>query len=164
MPRAVGRPTVYDPKLHPKLVKALAIQGKTVEEIAEEMEISSFTIYKWAREHEEFSLFLKEGRDSITDRVESALIRSALGYDQEVEKPMVVSSGNGMGSEVEIVRYTEKVAPNVTAQKMYLINRRPEQWREKSDVNLSGAVETVTMTHEERMKLKKELEDKLKNG
>ena len=42
-----GRPSKYDPKYHPQLVKWMARCGKTQAEIAEELEISEPTLYAW---------------------------------------------------------------------------------------------------------------------
>jgi len=92
--RPGGRPTNYNNKLHPKLVKSLAKQGMINENIAKEMDIHLATLYRWKNEHQEFCDSLKEGKEAKDDLVENALLRRALGYTVKEEiKERINSSG-----------------------------------------------------------------------
>ena len=51
--RPVGRPTLYDPKYCEEVV-ALGRIGKSVEQIASNLNVSLRTIYQWRDNHEEF--------------------------------------------------------------------------------------------------------------
>ena len=64
-----GRPSKYDPKYHPQLVKWMARCGKTQAEIAEELEISEPTLYAWAKKYPEFLKSLKESGSFIDSLV-----------------------------------------------------------------------------------------------
>ena len=109
----VGRPSLYDPKIHPKLGYWLAQAGLTDEQIAEEIGIHVDTLYEWRKVHPEFSEALRGGKATPDDEVEAALLRRAKGFKY------------AEGSK-------EKVAlPDTTACIFWLKNRRPGDWRDK---------------------------------
>jgi hypothetical protein len=109
----VGRPSLYDAKLHPKLAFWLAQAGLTDEQIAEELAVHVNMLYEWRKVHPEFLESLKGGKATPDDEVEAALLRKAKGF-KYVE-----------GSK-------EKVAlPDTTACIFWLKNRRPADWRDK---------------------------------
>ena len=160
MKHAGGRPTKYNAQFHPKLAKALAKLGKTLPEIAEEFEVAPSTVSKWMVDHKEFSEALKTGRDFSDDLVEESLYKNAIGYEHEIEKPMVVSVGQGEGSEVQIVRYKEKVPGQTASQIFWLKNRRPDRWRDKVEQIHSGEVNVNQISPEKRKKRIEELQKK----
>lgn len=138
-----GRPTLYDESLHPRWGKSLAKAGFTNEQMAEEFGVATSTFSLWLKDHQVFSDAVKEGRSVSDEKVVQSLYQLAIGYEQEVEKPMSVPMGNNMGSEVKIVKYSEKVQPNPTAIIFWLKNRRPKDWRDKQDVEHSGKIDTT---------------------
>lgn len=131
-----GRPTKYNDDLHPRLIKALMEQGKTIPEACEEMGISTSTYWLWSQEHDKFSIAIKDAKDKADANVEASLYRLAKGYEHEVEKPMIVGDGMGEG-HVEIVKYTERLAPSTTAIIFWLKNRKPKEWRDKQEIGLT---------------------------
>jgi hypothetical protein len=120
-----GRPTEYDEKLTPKLAEALAKQGLTNEELAEELGISIRTFYQWKEVYPDFSHSVKAGGSPINDRVKNALLRRALGYDLVLKKEVVV-----MGS-LQTAEYDVHIEPDVGAALQWLKNRVPDEWRDK---------------------------------
>ena len=145
---AGGRPSKYDEKLHPRLAKAYAMAGLTDAQMAEELGIALATLKNWKNDFPEFMAALTEGKEGPDGRVEDSLFRRAIGYSLEVEKPMVVSDGAQVGSHVEVVKYREKVPPNVTAQIFWLKNRRPDRWRDKQDIQVETGPLEIKVTHE----------------
>jgi len=118
----VGRPSLYDPKLHPKLAFWLAQAGLTDEQIAEEIAIHTDTLYQWRKVHPEFSEALKGGKATPDDEVEAALLRRAKGFKY-------AEGGK------------EKVAlPDTTACIFWLKNRRPGEWRDKREHDVTGNI------------------------
>lgn len=100
------------------------------------MKISTSTFVLWQQNYPEFSIAIKEAREKADEIVEQSLYRMAKGYEHEVEKPMVV--GDGLGeSHVEIVKYTERLAPNTTAMIFWLKNRKPKEWRDKQEIGVT---------------------------
>lgn len=121
----VGRPTEYDEKLTPKLAEALAKQGLTNEELAEELGISIRTFYQWKQVYPAFSHAVKAGGEPINERVKNALLRRALGYDLELKKEVVVAG------ELQTATYDVHIEPDVGAALQWLKNRVPEEWKDK---------------------------------
>jgi len=147
----MGRPTPYNPKTHPGFVEALARLGLNDEAIAVKLGISTATLYNWKNQHPDFLEAIKRGKTEPDDAVEASLYKRANGYEQTVQKPMVV------GGEVKIVEYTEKVAASDTAIIFTLKNRRPDRWRDKQEVEHTGELNFTNLTPEEFEKRKAEL-------
>ena len=59
--RPVGRPTLYDPSLCEKVIE-LGKLGKSVEQIAYNLNLSIRVLYKWRDEHEEFMQALEDDK------------------------------------------------------------------------------------------------------
>ena len=66
--------------------------------------------------------------------VEAALFRRATGYSHDSVK-ILQNAG-----EAVVVPYVEHVAPDTNAAKFWLLNRRPDRWRDKQEVEHSGSL------------------------
>lgn len=125
-----------------------ARDGLTDEQIAENMGISRSTLNSWKEKYSDISDTLKRGKEIVDRQVENALLKRALGYRYDE-----VTMENG----VETKRVTKEVMPDTTAQIFWLKNRKPEEWRDKKDVDLVGEVNTNNpykdLTTEELRKL-----------
>ena len=130
----IGRPTLYDPDEHPGAAFQLLQKGKTMADIAELFGVNLATVYRWMKDHPLFCDAVDEGRKVADERVERALFERATGYSHPAVKILAVSGGQGCGSRVEVVDYTEHYPPDVEAAKFWLKNRKPARWREKSEV------------------------------
>jgi hypothetical protein len=115
----------------PDLVRAYAEQGATDREIAEMLEVSERTLYRWKHAHPGLAEALTVGKDVADRRVEQSLYRKATGYSYDAVKIMQYE-----GKPV-IVPYVEHIAPDTTAMIFWLKNRRPDLWREKSEVDVN---------------------------
>ena len=121
---ARGRPTSYDPDFADQARKLCRL-GATDYELADFFEVDVRTIYRWKHTYEEFCQSLVVGKEQADDRVERALYNRAVGYSFESEK---IFSYQGDITRADTV---EHVPPDPGAAKLWLTNRRPEQWREK---------------------------------
>lgn len=122
-----GRPISYDPSFC--LVAHEMMQaGSTDREVAEALGISESTFYLYRHKYPEFLQSLKLGKESADDRVEMSLYRRATGYRYDTVKVMQYEGS------VVVEPYVEFVPPDVGAAKMWLTNRRGDQWRDKVDV------------------------------
>ncbi len=128
-----GRRSKYDPDHTPETVKALARKGHTIDEIAKVIGVTDSTIYEWQNKYSEFSDALKEGKAPADARVEAALYKRAVGYSYQEKKLIKLPNG---GERKEIVE--KHVPPDVTAQIFWLKNRLPNEWRDKTQQELSG--------------------------
>lgn len=128
----MGRPNTYNPDTHPQIAEGLARRGLTLEEIASVFGKSVRTLARWAADNPDFRQALKQGRDDADARVEQSLFSRAIG-GQIIERRTVTRKG---GDE----EYIEKLAPSdTTACIFWLKNRRPDSWRDKANVELTGA-------------------------
>lgn len=116
-----------------------ARDGLTDEQIAENMGISSSTLYEWKKKYSEITESLKRGKEIVDRQVENALLKRALGYKyDEVTKEQ---SWNEREERYELTVtkiVTKEVQPDTTAQIFWLKNRKPLEWRDKQDVEHSG--------------------------
>ena len=123
-----------------------ARDGLTDEQIASNMGIVPSTLYKWENQFSEISETLKHGKEVVDTQVENALLKRALGYQYDE-----VTTKYGE----ETKRVTKEVSPDTTAQIFWLKNRKPKQWREKRELEVSGEVNNPFsgLTTEELKKL-----------
>lgn len=132
---AGGRPTKYRPE-HCAQAEKLCRLGATDIEIADFLEVDVRTLYRWKGEHEEFCQALKAGKEVSDERVERSLFARANGYEHEEVDIRVVDK------EIVQTAIRKYYPPDTTAAIFWLKNRRPDLWREKSEVEskLSGTV------------------------
>lgn len=130
---AGGRPTSYKPEYVEQACK-LAELGATDREMADFFKVTETTFNRWKLAHPEFCASIKVGKEPADDRVEQSLYRKATGYSFAAEK---IFQYEGVPVRVD---YVEHVPPSDTAMIFWLKNRRPDQWRDKTeqDVNLKG--------------------------
>lgn len=110
-----------------------AREGLTDEQIAHNMGICRDTLIQWKKKYSDISDTLKKGKEVVDLQVENALLKRALGYRYDE-----ITMENG----IETKRVTKEVVPDITAQIFWLKNRRPDKWRDKQDLQVSGALET----------------------
>ncbi|MEG2919102.1 MAG: helix-turn-helix domain-containing protein [Clostridium sp.] len=138
------------------LVEAWARNGLTDEQIAKNLGISKDTFYKYKKEHTDFSDSLKRGKEVVDIEVENALLKRALGYKyDEVTKELCKDKETGEG-ELKITKVvTKEVQPDTTAQIFWLKNRKPEEWRDRKEVDYSGTINNPYegLTKEELLKI-----------
>ncbi|AJA42648.1 terminase small subunit (endogenous virus) [Clostridium phage phiCT9441A] len=127
------------------LVEGWARNGLTDEQIAKNLGIGLTTFYKYKKEHSELSEALKNGKEVIDFEVENALLKKALGFKERVQKAFKIKNveyDNGKRvretEEVILVDEEQYTPPDTTAQIFWLKNRKPEEWRDKRDVEHSG--------------------------
>lgn len=126
-----GRPTAYRDEYAAQAEKLCRL-GATDMELADFFGVDTRTIYRWKNVHEAFCQAVKVGKDKADERVERALYNRAVGYSYESEK---VFQFQGAVVRAPIV---EHVPPDPGAAFNWLKNRKPEEWRDKSEHELSG--------------------------
>ena len=106
-------------------IEGWARDGLTDEQIAKNMGIAPSTLYEWKKKYSEFSEVLKRGKEVVDRMVENALFKTALGFVYEEE------TVTNEGSVVTTKKYSK---PNTTAQIFWLKNRKPNEWRDKQEI------------------------------
>lgn len=147
-----GRKGQYREWLEPDkllLLEAWARNGLTDEHIASNIGIAVGTLYDWKKKYSEFANALKKGKEVMDIMVENALIKSAMGYSyDEITQEARHNPDTG---EVEMITtkvVTKHVQPNPTSMIFFLKNRKPEDWRDKKEldtkVDISSPFEGVS--------------------
>ena len=126
--------------------RELFLEGKKLIEISELLKIPEGTIRswknrydwdttlnEWKKKYSDISDTLKRGKEVVDLRVENALLKRALGYEYEE-----VSEKYESGTLTEKKVTKKQVVPDTTAQIFWLKNRRPDKWKDKQDVQVSG--------------------------
>ena len=112
--------------------------GLTDEQLADKIGITATTLYDWKNKYPEISEALKRGKEVVDIEVENALLKRALGYEYTEER-VEVSKENGKKS-VKTTQTVKHVPPDVTAQIFWLKNRKSAVWRDKQQLEDSGAI------------------------
>lgn len=121
-----GRPSSYQPE-YAEQARKLCELGATDIEVADFFDVSDRTVYRWQLKYPEFCQALKAGKEAADDRVERSLYHKATGYSFESEK---IFQHQG---EIIRAKTREHVPPDTTSMIFWLKNRRPEQWRDKTE-------------------------------
>lgn len=131
------------------LIEAWCRDGLTEEQIAKNLGIGVSTLSKYKVEHIEIVEALKRGKEVIDYQVENQLLKRAMGYEYEevTQEPLYTMSGTPILDEsgnpkIAVTKIVKKqIVPDTTAQIFWLKNRKPKEWRDKQDIELSGDVE-----------------------
>ena len=123
------------------LIQSLARNGLSDEKIAHNMGIAYSTLKIWKDKYPSLFESLKRGKEVIDRQVENALLKRALGYEYEEVKIIVEKDekGNEKKRQEKVIK---KVIPDTTAQIFWLKNRKPADWRDRKETQLSGEIKT----------------------
>lgn len=132
-------------------VQGWARDGLSNEQIAHNIGITAKTLCEWQNRFGEFRNALKKGKEVVDREVENALLKRALGYEyDEVTQEPVEDKETGEVQMRVTKRVTKQVAPDVTAQIFWLKNRKPDEFRDKRNVELSGSVDLGSIIEKAR--------------
>lgn len=123
-------------------IEAWARDGLTDEQIASNMCIGNRTLYEWKQKYPQISQSLKKGKEVVDIQVENALLKRALGYKYtETTKQLVENPKTGK-TELKVTKEVQKeMPPDVTAIIYWLKNRKPEIWKDKQNIEISGELQ-----------------------
>lgn len=142
---AGGRPSSYKEEYVAQAAK-LAALGATDADMANFFEVAISTFSLWKVKHQEFSDALKGAKEVADVRVETALYNRAMGYSHEDTDIRVVDGAVVMTPTIK------HYPPDTTAAIFWLKNRKPDEWRDKRDIEHSGSVDLTGKTDEELKK------------
>lgn len=125
------------------MIQGWARDGLTNAQIAHNMGISRETLNQWEKRFPDISESLKKGKEVVDREVENALLKRALGYRyKEITQEPILNATTGK-IELHITKIVEKeIIPDTTAQIFWLKNRKPEEWRDKRQVESKVEVES----------------------
>lgn len=114
-----------------------AIMGATDKELAGVLGVSVRTIDNWKHQHPEFRTALSTGKLIADTQVAAALYKTAVGYQHDdIDIRAITLPGMNAGSEVTITPIVKVVQPNPQSIQWWLKNRRPADWKDKSEVTV----------------------------
>lgn len=125
----------YQPEYVDQVRKICAL-GATDAEVAEFFGVSVRTIHRWKLVHDDFCQALTAGKAIADDRVERSLYQKATGYDYTEQQAIKLKVGQHE-EKVEVVDVTRHSPSDTTAAIFWLKNRRPDDWREKTELAVS---------------------------
>lgn len=137
-------------------LEAWARNGLTDEQIAANMGICRDTLIQWKKKYSDISDTLKRGKAIVDIQVENALLKRALGYSyKEITREAQFNPQTEQYELVVTKEVTKEVVPDTTAQIFWLKNRKPDEWRDKKDVEHSGSVNNpfAALSTEQLLKL-----------
>ena len=135
MTKKTGRKGKYEYWISPDgllLIEGWARDGLTKEQIAKNIGINVKTLWDWERAHPPICNALKKGREVVDREVENALLKKARGYSYDEVKDEYEG-----GILVKRTVIKKMVLPDTTAQIFWLKNRKPNEYRDKHDIEVS---------------------------
>lgn len=139
-----GPKSGFNQKVQEAFVR-LTKEGKTLEEVADVLGVTSRTLGNWMGKHQELFLAVRESRQMADELVEASLYQRALGYSHP-ETKMFCYEGCVVSEDT-----TKHYPPDTQAAMFWLRNRQPERWKEKTegDVTVNNNVSLGNLTDEQ---------------
>lgn len=131
-----GRPTRYKKEFAVQAAKLCKL-GATDKDLADFFGVVEQTVNNWKKSHPEFFESLKDAKNELDSKVERSLFERATGYEHSEDK---IFNANG---EPLIVPTVKRYPPDTTAAIFWLKNRKPQEWRDKVDLEHSGKVDNI---------------------
>lgn len=132
---AGGRPSKYK-DINLEELYELCEKGLTDVQIAKELDISRASLSNY-KKNTEFLDTIKKGKDIADKRVVRSLYERANGYQHPEEKIFCNADG-----KVTKVNTTKQYPPDPTSMIFWLKNRKPDVWKDKTDVGGKIVVES----------------------
>lgn len=127
VPAKTGRPSAFREEFIERAHK-LAMTGATDVQVADSFGVSETTLNNWKRKFPAFLTALKKGKDDADDQVIASLFHRATGYSHP---DVHVSNYQG---EITVTPLVKHYPPDTTAAIFWLKNRKPRDWRDKTEV------------------------------
>lgn len=116
--------------------------GATDIEVADMLDVSVRTLHYWKAQRPELVAAMKTGKAASDDRVERSLFSRATGYEHDEVDIRVVKD------RIVKTPIRKFYPPDTTAAIFWLKNRKPAEWRDKQELEHSGAV-TLTLSEDD---------------
>lgn len=109
--------------------------GASMRDVAKKLGVPLSVLRKWRATYTELNQVLEEADDVAVAKVESALLRRALGYEATDVVEETKDTPNGT---IETHRATTRhIPPDVSAATFWLKNRAPHRWADSSRVDIN---------------------------
>jgi len=129
-----GRDTKYRDDF-PDQARKLCLLGFIDEELAKFFDVSVSTLNLWKQQYPAFSESIRRGKEYADAEVADSLYRRATGENIIIERAVKMDDGR-----YDVMKLSQFVPGDVTAQRLWLLNRRKGNWRDKVETEHSGNV------------------------
>ena len=136
-----GRPTKFNEDIAKKIIELLK-SGKTNKQACEIIGITEPTFYNWQKSQPLFFYAVKEAKQETDLAVEASLLQRAMGW---IEYGEIEDEKTGEVKKIPIKQYP----PDPTSMIFWLKNRKPETWRDKTEVENTGHLMIAPATRDE---------------
>lgn len=116
-------------------IAAWARDGLIDEQIAHNMGIRRSTLSEWKKRFPDIADALKKNKNIVDIEVENALYKRAVGYEYTEKTIEIDDDGK---KRVKVTK--KRMAPETLAIIFFLKNRKPEDWRDKREVEVKGEI------------------------
>ena len=125
----------YDKDTFPLLAEGFAREGLNDEQIAEKLGISTVTYYEYQKVYPKFFKAIKRGKAPVDIEVENALLKRAKGFSVTETSKTITIEADGTETVKEQKTTIKHFAPDVGAIVFWLVNRKPDYWKDKKAVD-----------------------------
>lgn len=148
----MARPTKYNERFVDEAGILCEELGADDKALARFFKVAKSTITLWKREHPEFAVSIKKGKDSYDSIVvEQSLLKRALGYsvkervrERQIKPGQASTDEEPLEFEMVVTKETTKhIASDPTCCIFWLKNRQSDRWRDKSEVGLTSLEELL---------------------
>ena len=129
----VGRPTAYKKEYSEQVIKLCKL-GATDKELADFFNVCEATINNWKIKEPEFLESIKKGKEIADAEIAESLYNRAKGYSHKEDK---IFNDNGKPLIVPTIKHYH---PDTTAVIFWLKNRKPNNWRDKTEQEHTGKI------------------------
>lgn len=126
-------------KLDLDKVRRLAELGHTDHFMADFFGVKYEAWMYWKKAYPAFFEVLKSWKDHADARVERSMYEAAVGYEHEEQKIFCNKDGY-----VTKVTTRKKYPPDVKAAIFWLKNRKPEEWKDKTEIETNGTMDLAS--------------------
>jgi hypothetical protein len=116
------------------LIFELLVKGNTITEICKKLGVSRQTWYNLYKENLHFRKMLEEAEEAQKQEIKSSLVNKCV--DKEVVKEKVLPNGKK-------VKYREFIPADFNAIKFYLLNKLPDEFKDKQEVTVKNTIINV---------------------
>lgn len=134
-----GRPSKYKPEYIDQAYKLCQL-GATDVELADFFGVTEKTLNNWKDAHPEFLQSLNDSKEQADSRVVKSLYQRACGYEHPEDKIF-----NNQGEKM-IIPTVKHYPPDTTACIFWLKNRQKEDWRDKTESEVTGSFNITVPT------------------
>lgn len=140
----MGRPSLYHEGFC-HLVSKMTLIGAIIPDLADLLGTNNDTISEWMKVFPDFSDAIKNARATANNQVEKSLHHRATGYSHKAVKifhSAIVQNDKGevVGGGTVLVPYEEHYPPDTAAAFIWLKNRDPSRWTNRTNEGAGGEI------------------------